>query len=117
VAGHLREHDEPNGSDHQAGDEHRHCYDHIRPHWALGRRTPLQAYSERSKAPPAGNAAGTHFRVREHKVDETGGVSLRYDKRRADPRADARSRPPRLYALLGHSSSVHDVLRHLSGMS
>src|SRR5208282_1671966 len=58
-----------------------HYYNHIRPHRALGRRTPLQAYSARLKARPAGTKAGTYFRVREDKVDETGKVSLRYDSR------------------------------------
>jgi hypothetical protein len=55
-----------------------HYYNHIRPHRALRRRTPLQAYSARLKARPAGASAGTYFRVREDKVDETGKVSLRY---------------------------------------
>ena len=54
---------------------------HQRPHRALGGRTPLQAYSARVKARPAGASAATYFRVREDKVDETGKVSLRYDSR------------------------------------
>jgi hypothetical protein len=33
------------------------------------------------KARPAGASAGTYFRVREDRVDETGKVSLRYDSR------------------------------------
>jgi hypothetical protein len=56
-------------------------YDHIRPHRALGRQTPLQAYSARLKARPAGAVATPHFRVREDRVDQTGKVSLRYDSR------------------------------------
>jgi transposase InsO family protein len=56
-------------------------YGHIRPHRALGRRTPLQAYSSRLKARPAGAEAHTHYRVREDRVDETGKVSLRYESR------------------------------------
>jgi len=62
-------------------DAFRHYYNHIRPHRALGRRTPLQAYSARVKARPAGAVAGTYFRVREDRVDDTGKVSLRYDSR------------------------------------
>jgi transposase InsO family protein len=58
-----------------------HYYNHIRPHRALHRRTPLQAYSARLKARPAGAAADTYFRVREDKVDKSGKVSLRYDSR------------------------------------
>jgi transposase InsO family protein len=56
-------------------------YNHTRPHRALGGRTPLQAYSARVKARPAGITAATYFRVREDKVDQTGKVSLRYDSR------------------------------------
>jgi transposase InsO family protein len=56
-------------------------YNHIRPHRALHRRTPLQAYSARLKARPAGAGTDTYFRVREDRVDKTGKVSLRYDSR------------------------------------
>jgi transposase InsO family protein len=55
-----------------------HCYNHIRPHRALEGRTPLQAYSARVKAQPAGRPANTYFRVRQDKVDATGKVSLRH---------------------------------------
>jgi transposase InsO family protein len=58
-----------------------HYYNYIRPHRAIGRRTPLQAYSARLKARPAGAHAATYFRVRQDKVDKTGKVSLRYDSR------------------------------------
>ena len=56
-------------------------YNHIRPHRALGRRTPLQAYGCKLKARPAGATAQTYFRVREDRVDKAGKVSLRYDSR------------------------------------
>jgi transposase InsO family protein len=62
-------------------DAFRHYYNHRRPHRALGRRTPLQAYSARVKARPAGVQARTYFRVREDRVDKTGKVSLRFDSR------------------------------------
>jgi hypothetical protein len=58
-----------------------HYYNHIRPHRALARRTPLQAYSARVKARPAGASPRTHFRVREDRVDQTGKISLRYQSR------------------------------------
>jgi transposase InsO family protein len=59
-----------------------HYYNTIRPHRALDGRTPLQAYSARVKARPAGGPLpATHFRVREDKVDQTGKVSLRYESR------------------------------------
>jgi transposase InsO family protein len=123
-----------------------HYYNNIRPHRALHRRTPLQAYSARAKARPAGAVAGTYFRVREDKVDKTGKVSLRYDSRlykiglgrahkgRAvklliadqDIRViDANGElireltldPSRNYQPLGRTSTVHDVPTHVSGMS
>jgi transposase InsO family protein len=55
-----------------------HYYNNVRPHRALGRRTPLQAYSARVKAKPATLKPGTHFRVRQDKVDAHGKVSVRY---------------------------------------
>ena len=62
-------------------DAFRHYYCHIRPHRALDRRTPLQAYSARVKARPAGAGACAYFRVRSDRVDQAGKVSLRYDSR------------------------------------
>ena len=58
-----------------------HYYNDIRPHRALDGRTPLQAYSARVKARPAGALAQTHFRVRADKVDKSGTVTLRYASR------------------------------------
>ncbi|HET9162103.1 MAG TPA: IS481 family transposase, partial [Solirubrobacterales bacterium] len=59
-----------------------HYYNAIRPHRALGGRTPLQAYSARLKARPASKEAPeTHFRIRHDKVDEAGTVTLRHDSR------------------------------------
>jgi transposase InsO family protein len=57
-------------------------YNHIRPHRALDGRTPLQTYSARVKARPAGQApSAAHFRVRQDKVDAQGKVTLRYMSR------------------------------------
>jgi len=58
-----------------------HYYNDIRPHRALQGRTPLQAYSARIKARPAGQPADTHFRIRQDKVDKTGRVTLRHNSR------------------------------------
>jgi len=59
-----------------------HYYNAIRPHRALGGRTPLQAYSARIKARPAeGEAPEAHFRVRHDKVDTAGTITLRHDSR------------------------------------
>lgn len=55
-----------------------HYYNNIRPHRALGRTTPLLAFSARVKARPKGSDPKTHFRVRRDRVDKTGSVSLRY---------------------------------------
>jgi transposase len=57
-------------------------YNAIRPHRALGGRTPLQAYGARVKArPPGSPSAEAHFRVRQDKVDASGTVTLRHDSR------------------------------------
>jgi transposase InsO family protein len=53
-------------------------YNNVRPHRALNKRTPLQAYSARLKAKPAPSEPATHFRVRNDTVDAHGKVSLRY---------------------------------------
>ena len=59
-----------------------HYYNTIRPHRALGGRTPLQAYGARIKARPAdAEAPDTHFRIRHDKVDSVGKVSLRHDSK------------------------------------
>jgi hypothetical protein len=59
-----------------------HYYNAIRPHRALGGRTPLQAYSARVKARPVSEERpDTHFRIRHDKVDGQGKVSLRYDSK------------------------------------
>jgi transposase InsO family protein len=54
-------------------------YNTERPHRALNRRTPLEAFSAREKSRPKGpmiDPAG--YRVRRDKVDKTGVVTLRY---------------------------------------
>jgi hypothetical protein len=59
-----------------------HYYNAIRPHRALGGRTPLQAYSARVKARPAApEVSETHFRIRHDKVDDAGTVTLRHDSK------------------------------------
>jgi transposase InsO family protein len=127
-------------------DSFAHYYNHIRPHRALHRRTPLQAYSARVKARPTGASAATYFRVREDRVDKSGKVSLRYDSRlykiglgRAHKGravklliADQQIRvidlegelireltldPSRCYQPISQVYDVHDVPTHVSGMS
>jgi transposase InsO family protein len=59
-----------------------HYYNTIRPHRALGGRTPLQAHSARIKARPVSEEVSeAHFRVRHDKVDAGGTVTLRHDSK------------------------------------
>lgn len=55
-----------------------HYYNNIRPHRALGRRTPLQTYNLPVKARPDGPRVTTYYRVRKDRVDKGGKVTLRY---------------------------------------
>jgi transposase InsO family protein len=53
-----------------------------RPHRALGRRTPPDAYQTRPKATPRGIAiTDGHYRVRQDRVCDSGTITLRYDSR------------------------------------
>lgn len=58
-------------------------YNAQRPHRALGRRTPQEAFEARPKAGPSspGFVVPRHFRVRRDRVDKIGRVTLRYDSR------------------------------------
>jgi len=59
-----------------------HYYNAIRPHRALGGRTPLQAYSTRVKARLISQEdSEAHFRVRHDRVDAGGTVTLRHDSK------------------------------------
>lgn len=55
-------------------------YNTCRPHRAIGRRTPIQAYTARIKATPAGPPLQlpAHCRVRHDAIDSGGSVTLRY---------------------------------------
>lgn len=58
-------------------------YNHQRPHRAVGRRTPAQAFAARAKATPKGPVGlpEGHHRVRRDRIDKTGTVTLRYRSR------------------------------------
>jgi hypothetical protein len=56
-------------------------YNTIRPHRALHRRTPAQAYAARPKAVPTGPLIPAHYRVRHDKIDRWGAVTVRYNGR------------------------------------
>lgn len=51
----------------------------VRPHRAIGRRTPLEAFNGRGKASPRGPKIDVDgYRVRRDKVDRSGHVTIRY---------------------------------------
>ena len=56
-------------------------YNTVRPHRALDRRTPAQAYTARPKALPTGPIIPAHYRVRHDKIDTGGSVTLRHNSR------------------------------------
>jgi transposase InsO family protein len=63
-------------------DEFRDYYNRVRPHRALNRRTPQEAYDARPKATPAGlplDDAG--WRVRHDVIDSCGKLTLRHNSR------------------------------------
>jgi transposase InsO family protein len=58
-------------------------YNTVRPHRALGRRTPTEAFNARTKAAPRrpGITVPAHHRVRRDRIDTAGKVTLRYHSR------------------------------------
>jgi transposase InsO family protein len=63
-------------------DHFRDYYNQTRPHRALDRRTPAQAYSARPKAVPTGTPIDTgHYRVRHDRIDASGVITLRHNSR------------------------------------
>jgi len=60
-------------------DRFRRYYNTQRPHRAVERRTPEQAYTARPKAKPAKPSIPVHYRVRRDKTDTSGVITLRYD--------------------------------------
>jgi hypothetical protein len=63
-------------------DQFRDYYNQVRPHRALGRHTPTQAYTARPKAVPTGTPIDTgHYRVRHDRIDNSGVITLRHNSR------------------------------------
>ncbi|WP_304051999.1 IS481 family transposase, partial [Jatrophihabitans endophyticus] len=58
-------------------------YNHHRPHRAIARRTPAQAWHARTRAVPTrqGIRIDTHYRVRADRVDRDGKLTLRHGSR------------------------------------
>jgi transposase InsO family protein len=64
-------------------DRFRAYYNTVRPHRAIGRRTPAEAFAARPKASPSlpGLQIPGHFRMRRDKVDIAGVITLRHNSR------------------------------------
>jgi transposase InsO family protein len=56
-------------------------YNTVRPHRALTRRTPAQAYAARPKAIPTRVKIPAHYRVRNDTIDSGGSVTVRHNSR------------------------------------
>ena len=56
-------------------------YNTIRPHRALHRATPADAYAARPKATPGGIVIDPHYRVRTDVIDKAGSITIRYNSR------------------------------------
>jgi Integrase core domain len=58
-------------------------YNSVRPHRALHRGTPAEAFAGRPKAGPSGIrvAVPVHYRVRKDRIHKTGAVTLRHNSR------------------------------------
>jgi transposase InsO family protein len=56
-------------------------YNNIRPHRALRRRTPIQAFNDRPKALPTGYQIPPHYRIRHDKIDAAGVITIRHNSR------------------------------------
>jgi transposase InsO family protein len=56
-------------------------YNTVRPHRALGKRTPAQGYAARPKAIPSGVKIPAHYRVRNDTIDSGGSVTVRHNSR------------------------------------
>jgi len=63
-------------------DQFRDYYNTVRPHRALHRRTPQQAYQARPKAVPTATPIDSgHYRVRHDRIDNSGVITLRHNSR------------------------------------
>jgi transposase InsO family protein len=56
-------------------------YNEVRPHRAIARRTPWEAYIARPKATATGPYIDPHCRVRHDRIDQGGSVTLRHNSR------------------------------------
>jgi hypothetical protein len=58
-------------------------YNTVRPHRAVGRRTPAVAFGARPTAAPreTGQPFSPHYRIRRDRIDPSGVITLRYNSR------------------------------------
>jgi transposase InsO family protein len=56
-------------------------YNTVRPHRALHRHTPVQAFANRPKAFPTGYRIPPHYRIRHDRIDAAGVITIRYNSR------------------------------------
>jgi transposase InsO family protein len=56
-------------------------YNNVRPHRALTRKTPIQAFHDRPKAFPSGYQIPPHYRVRHDTIDAAGVITIRHNSR------------------------------------
>jgi transposase InsO family protein len=56
-------------------------YNTVRPHRAISRRTPQQAFTSRPKAFPTAYKIAPHYRVRHDRIDAAGVITIRYNSR------------------------------------
>jgi len=62
-------------------DEFTTYYNTVRPHRAIDRQTPRQAFDTRPKAFPTGYQIPPHYRVRHDRIDAAGVITIRYNSR------------------------------------
>ncbi|QNI06935.1 IS481 family transposase [Mycobacterium kubicae] len=62
-------------------DEFTEYYNTVRPHRAIDRTTPIQAFNARPKATPTGYLIPAHCRVRTDIIDAAGVITVRYNSR------------------------------------
>jgi transposase InsO family protein len=96
-------------------------YNEQRPHRALARRTPAEAYAARIKAEPQSNGhpPARHYRVRHDRVDAGGTVSLRYRSRLRHIALGRANKGRRVVLLIADRdvralSAEGEILRHLT---
>lgn len=81
-------------------DSFRDYYNRVRPHRALGRRTPEATFNARLKARPEPLPAAPHYRIRRDRIDTHGTVTLRYLGKLRHIRVGAKHRNRKVHLLV-----------------